>query len=89
VPFDLLRSREGERLSLVGSGIWSMMEVVQCGSGFATFERVERKVVLVLLCQPFSAVSVCVEGAVSLMVADFWVCPLWPVVLFLVVARKE
>jgi hypothetical protein len=49
-----------------------MMEGVQCGLDFATFERVERRVVLVLLCQPFSVVSVCVEGAVSWMVADFW-----------------
>ena len=56
MPFVLLRSREGERLSLVGSGIWSMMVGVQCGLGFATFERVERKVELLLLCRPFLVV---------------------------------
>ena len=80
MPFDLLRSREGERLSLVGSGIWSMMEVVQCGSGFATFERVGRKVVLVLPCPPPFVVSVYVEVAVSLLVAGFWFCP-WSLVV--------
>ena len=80
MPFVLLRSREGERLSLVGSGIWSMKVGVQCGLGFATFERVEHRVVLVLPCQPFSVVSVCVEGAVSLLVAGFWFCP-WSLVV--------
>jgi hypothetical protein len=48
-----------------------MMAGVQCGSDFATFERVEHIVVLVLPCQPFSVVLVCVEGAVSSLVADF------------------
>jgi hypothetical protein len=48
-----------------------MMVEVQCGSGFATFERVEHRVVLVLPCQPFSVVLVCVEGAVSSLVAGF------------------
>ena len=66
-PFGLLRSREGERLSLVGSGIWSMMAGVQCGSDFATFERVEHKVELLLLCRPFLVVSVCAEEVVSLL----------------------
>jgi hypothetical protein len=41
---------------------------VQCGLGFATFGRVERKVELLLLCRPFLDVSVCVEEVVSLLV---------------------
>ena len=88
MPFVLLRSREGERLSLVGSGIWNMMEVVQCGSGFATFERAERKVVLVLPCQPPFVVSVCVGEAVSSLLADFSFCTWRLVVGFPVVAGK-
>jgi hypothetical protein len=65
-----------------------MMEVVQCGSGFATFERAERKVVLVLPCQPPFVVSVYVEGAVSFLVGGFWFCTWCLVVGFPVVARK-
>ena len=88
MPFVLLRSREGERLSLVGSGIWSMMAGVQCDSGFATFERVGRKVVLVLLCPPPFVVSACVGEVVSSLEADFSFCTWFLVVGFPVVARK-
>jgi hypothetical protein len=78
VPFGLRRSREGERLSSVGSGIWSMKVGVQCGLGFATFERVEHKVELLLLCRPFLDVSVCVEEVVSLLVEGCSISVLLP-----------
>jgi hypothetical protein len=57
-----------------------MKVVVQYGWDFATFERVEYKVVLLLLCLPFSAVLVCVEEAVSLLVVGFSTSALWLVV---------
>ena len=63
-PLGLLRSKEGERLSFVGSGIWSMKVGVQCGLGFATFGRVEHKFVLPLLCRLVSVVSVCMGVSV-------------------------
>jgi hypothetical protein len=61
---------------------------VQCGLGFATFERVEHKVVLVLPCPPSFVVSVYVEVAVSLLVAGFWFCTWSFVVGVPVVAGK-
>jgi len=66
IPLDLRRSTEGERVSLVGSGMWNKTVEVQCGLDFATFEQSEHKVVLLLLCWPASVALVCVEAVLAL-----------------------